>query len=81
MTHCLNTITGALIKVSAHGTVLSILFALAISIAAALNGFGKSRDGLGEAGEPGYRLVGWVELESEEGRSAGVMMGELKQRR
>lgn len=45
--YCFIAMTGELATVRTHGTMLSILFARAISIAAALNGLGKSRDGAG----------------------------------
>lgn len=45
--YCFITMTGAAATVKIHGTVLSILFALAISIAAAEKGDGKRRDGMG----------------------------------
>ena len=44
-THCLNAITGLEAMVKIHGTVLSILFARAISIAAAEKGDGKRSEG------------------------------------
>ena len=68
-------------SVRIQGTVESILFALAISIAAALKGLGKKWLSCGWAGEPGCSVVGEVELTLPVGRSAGVMMGEEKQRR
>ena len=58
--------------------MLSILFARAISIAAALNGLGKRSDGAGWCGVTG--VVPLVDKPAE-GRRAGVMSGEEKQRR
>jgi len=60
-----------------HGTVESILFALAISIAPAENGLAKNKEGFGAAGEPG-----WMDVGSElEVRSVGESSGEEKERR
>lgn len=61
--------------VNIQGTVLSILFARAISIAAAENGDGNKSEGAGWKGSAGEArlLPGW--------RRAGVINGELKQRR
>ena len=69
--------------VKIHGTVLSILLARAISIAAAENGDGKSSEGAGWKGSTGELPVGDVPLPGPPlaGRSAGVRNGELKQRR
>ena len=50
---CLPAITGKLMIARIHGTVSSILFALAISNAPADQGFVNSTDGFGRAGEPG----------------------------
>jgi len=75
---CFNTMMGADASVKIHGTVLSILFARAISIAAALNGLGNNRDGVGWYGVTG--VVPFVSRPAE-GKSAGVMSGEEKQRR
>lgn len=69
--NCLKSITGALTPVMIHGTVLSILFARAISMAAALNGFGNMSDGVGCKGAVGVVSKGHL--------SAGVINGELKQ--
>jgi hypothetical protein len=74
----LKAITGKLIMHSAQGTLLSILLARAISIAAAEKGEAKKAEALGTAGEPGRRVSGSPPLT---GRSAGVMVGEEKQRR
>lgn len=74
-THCLKPMTGALMIVRIQGTVLSILFARAISIAAAEKGEGKRREGSAGRGIVGVVLSGVL------GRSAGVISGELKQRR
>jgi len=67
--------TGAETARRTHGTRLSILFALAISIAAADHGLAKSVESLGVAGDPGWRLEGsgW--------RSDGVTSGEEKAKR
>lgn len=51
---CFPSMTGALMPAKIHGTVLSILFALAISKAPADQGFANRRDGFGCAGEPGW---------------------------
>lgn len=51
---CFPSMTGALMPAKIHGTVLSILFALAISRAPADQGFANNRDGFGCAGEPGW---------------------------
>jgi len=67
--------TGELAIVRTQGTVLSILLALAISIAAALKGLVKNIEGAGLKGSAGEASVG------PGCRSAGVMMGLLKQRR
>jgi len=82
-TPCLNAITGAQAIVKIHGTVLSILFARAISIAAAENGDGKRRDGVGWNGSMGEAPTGEVRFPGEPlaGKRAGVMSGELKHRR
>jgi hypothetical protein len=77
-THCLNAMTGKLIMQITHGTVLSILLARAISIAAAEKGEAKKAEALGAAGEPGRRVRGSPPLT---GKRAGVMVGEEKQRR
>ena len=76
--------TGALARVKIQGTVLSILLARAISIAAAEKGFGKKIDGVGLNGSRGVPpFIGEVRLPGEPfgGRSAGVIRGEEKQRR
>jgi hypothetical protein len=78
LTYCLNAMTGKLMMQRAQGTVLSILLARAISIAAAEKGEAKKAEGLGTAGEPGRRVSGSPPLT---GRRAGVMVGEEKQRR
>lgn len=56
--HCLSTMGMRLIAANAQGTVLSILFARAISNAPALQGLVKSMLGLGRAGEPGCGEIG-----------------------
>ena len=78
LTYCLNAMTGKLMMQRAQGTVLSILLARALSIAAAEKGEAKKAEGLGTAGEPGRRVSGSPPLT---GRRAGVMVGEEKQRR
>jgi hypothetical protein len=80
LTICLKAMTGKLIAQRIHGTVLSILFARAYSIAAAEKGDAKKVDGLGTAGEPGRRERGSPATPFA-GRRLGVMMGEEKQRR
>lgn len=70
--------TGLDARVKTHGTMLSILFARAISIAAALKGLGKRSEGVGMCGVTGE--VASVDRPAE-GRSAGVIRGEEKQRR
>jgi hypothetical protein len=72
--------TGKLIAQRIQGTVLSILFARAYSIAAAEKGDAKKVDGLGTAGEPGRRERGSPATPFA-GRRLGVMVGEEKQRR
>ena len=75
---------GELAIVRIHGTVLSILFARAISIAAAEKGDGKRREGTGWKGSMGEPLLeGLVPLPGLPfaGSRAGVMRGEEKQRR
>ena len=69
--------------VKIQGTMLSILFARAISIAAALKGEGKRREGVGWKGSRGELPAGEVRLPGEPfpGSRAGVMRGEEKQRR
>jgi hypothetical protein len=71
--------TGALPRVKIQGTVLSILFARAISIAPALNGLGNSNDGAGECGVTG--VVPFCPARPPAGSSAGVIKGDEKQRR
>jgi hypothetical protein len=80
LTTCLKAMTGKLIAQRIQGTVLSILFARAYSIAAAEKGDAKKVDGLGTAGEPGRRERGSPATPFA-GRRLGVMMGEEKQRR
>jgi hypothetical protein len=70
----LKAITGKLMMHSAQGTLLSILLARAISIAAAEKGEAKKAEALGTAGEPGRRVSGSPPLT---GRSAGVIEEEL----
>lgn len=73
--NCLPAMTGKETIARIHGTVLSILFARAISIAPADHGLVNRSEGLGAAGEPGVRLegCGW--------RSDGVRSGEENERR
>jgi hypothetical protein len=74
---CFPAHTGALNPARIHGTVLSILFALAASSAPALQGFRKSVLGAGWAGEPG-----WVEVaEWSVFRRDGERSGEENERR
>lgn len=74
---CLPTQTGALKPAKTHGTVLSILFALAASRAPALQGLRNSVLGTGFAGEPG-----WVEVaEPLALRRDGERRGEENERR
>jgi hypothetical protein len=80
LTTCLKAMTGKLIAQRIQGTVLSILFARAYSIAAAEKGDAKKVDGLGTAGEPGRRERGSPATPFA-GRRLGVMVGEEKQRR
>lgn len=75
--YCLIAITGAEVKVRIHGTVESILFARAISIAPADQGLLKNMEGFGTAGEPGTMEDG-VCLSP---RRVGERSGELKERR
>ena len=70
--------TGKLIAARIHGKVLSILFALAISKAAALHGFANIVVGFGWAGEPGW--VETIPLYSVLRRD-GERRGEEKERR
>lgn len=77
--YCFSTMTGADTSVRIQGTMLSILLARAISIAAAEKGEGKRREGAGWCG-----VVGDVTCSAAspaEGRSAGVISGLEKQRR
>jgi hypothetical protein len=69
---------GELPTVRTHGATESILFALAISIAAAENGLAQRSDGSGVIGEPGMSERGCVELPLAV-INAGVMIGEEKQ--
>ena len=66
---------GALMMVRIHGTVELILFALAISIAAAEKGEGNRTLGCGVAG------VVLLDKRPSADSKAGVMRGLLKQRR
>lgn len=69
--------TGALRPAKIHGTVLSILLALAASRAPALQGLRKSELGTGRAGEPN-----WMEVpELLVLRRDGDRRGEEKERR
>lgn len=60
-----------------HGTVESILFARAISIAPAENGEAKNMLGFGAAGDPGVREDGFA----ESAKSVGERSGEEKESR
>lgn len=74
--HCLNSITGDDTAAIAQGTLLSILFARASSMAQALPGAAKKAEA-GWEGEPG-----WVEERpGPVGRREGESMGEEKERR
>ena len=68
---------GADVRVKIHGTVESILFARAISIAPADQGLVKNMEGFGAAGEPGWIEVGDCLSPSK----VGERSGELKERR
>lgn len=68
---------GAETIIKIHGTVESILFARAISMAAAEKGLAKNMDGFGTAGEPGWMEEGPLRSEKRVGESSG----ELKERR
>lgn len=72
---CLPNITGKDTPARIQGTVLSSLFARAISIAPADQGFVNKRDGFGAAGLPG------CSVEGEGCRSEGERSGEEKERR
>lgn len=69
--------TGAEASVRIHGTVESILFARAISIAPADHGLVKNMEGFGAAGEPGWMEEG-VCLSP---RRVGERSGDEKERR
>ena len=73
LTHCLKSMTGAEPANMIHGMLESILLARAYSIAAALKGLEKKYVGVGSRGDVGVVSVGSFK--------AGVMRGELKQRR
>lgn len=75
---CLPAMTGKLMPARIHGTVLSILFARAISKAPALHGLENKVLGLGWAGEPG-----WVDTTPLlfAARREGDSRGEEKERR
>lgn len=73
--YCLMHMIGELAMVRIHGTVESILFALAISMAAAEKGEGNSRLGCGCAG-----VVLFV-ISPLAGSRAGVISGLLKHKR
>ena len=60
-----------------QGTVESILFARAASIAPAENGEGKNKLGLGAAGVPGVSEEGFA----ASAKSVGLRYGEEKERR
>jgi hypothetical protein len=77
---CFANITGKLTPARIQGTVLSILFALASSMAPADQGFVKMADSLGCAGEPGTADEGG---DGSEGgvRRDGESSGEEKERR
>lgn len=83
---CLPAMGRKLIPARIHGTVLSILFALAISSAPADHGFVKSILGLGCAGEPGWAgdaaLIEEDGFKGSEGTTReGERYGEEKERR
>jgi hypothetical protein len=67
--YCLRIITGAETTARTQGTVLSILFARAISIAAALHGLGRMLDGT--LGEPGWTEAGSPLGANKEGERYG----------
>jgi hypothetical protein len=73
----LRAMIGAEVKVKIHGTVESILFARAISIAPADHGLVKNIEGFGAAGEPGWMDVGFCLSP----RRVGERSGEEKERR
>jgi hypothetical protein len=75
--YCLIAMIGAEVKAQIQGTVESILFARAISMAPADQGLLNIRDGFGAAGEPGTMEDGvlWSP------RRVGERSGELKERR
>ena len=73
--YCFAAIIGALTAMQIQGTVESILFARAISIAPAENGEAKRMLGLGAAGVPGAREEGL----SGSTRSVGLRYGEEKE--
>lgn len=56
--NCFPAMTGKEMEARIHGTVESILFARAISIAPADHGLVKSTEGFGAAGLPGWRVEG-----------------------
>ena len=74
---CFASMMGALMIMQIHGTVESILFARAASIAPAENGDAKNMLGLGAAGVPGLSDEG---LE-ESAKSVGLRYGEEKDSR
>jgi hypothetical protein len=69
--YCLAAMTGADAIMRIHGTVELILFARAISMAAAEKGLAKNMEGLGTAGEPGWMEVGVLRSEKRVGESSG----------
>ena len=73
---CFAAMTGELMPTRIHGTVLSILFARAISRAPGLQGLANNVLAFGCAGEPGRLDV--IPLGA---RRDGERRGELKQRR
>lgn len=73
--YCFAAMIGALTAMQIQGTVESILFARAISMAPAENGEAKRMLGLGAAGVPGAREEGL----SGSTRSVGLRYGEEKE--
>jgi hypothetical protein len=75
--YCLIAMMGAEVSVKIHGTVESILFARAISMAPADQGLVKNMEGFGTAGEPGWIEDGVCLSPS----NVGERSGELNERR
>ena len=69
--NCLKAITGLDIPAMNHGTVLSILFARASSIAQALPGVARSDAAAGSRGLPGCAELGESEGDSRDGERIG----------